>query len=179
MHFSFILQSDTGCAASYSLLVSTSGNSALVCFQLKTLPSQNLSILFQRFNVPLTPSWASLVPQMVKNLPAMWQTWFNPWLGRSPEERNGVHSSILAWRIPWIEELPGGLQSMGSQKVRDNWAMNTFTLFHFPSLLPPTKMTRYFSYSSSENQSNTPPKCMGTGKYWGANEFLVNTNIPW
>ena len=89
MHFSFILQSDTGCAASYSLLVSTSGNSALVCFQLKTLPSQNLSIPFQRFNVPLTPSWASLVPQMVKNLPAMWEAWFNPWLGRSPEERNG------------------------------------------------------------------------------------------
>ena len=45
-------------------------------------------------------------------------------LGRSP----GVvatHSSILVWRIPWTEE-PGGLQSMGSQRVRHYWATNTF-----------------------------------------------------
>ena len=38
----------------------------------------------------------------------------NPGLGRSPEEGNGNHSSILARKIPWTEE-PGGLQSMGSQ----------------------------------------------------------------
>ena len=37
-----------------------------------------------------------------------------------------THSSILAWRIPWTEE-PGGLQSMGSQRVRHDWATNTFT----------------------------------------------------
>jgi len=40
-----------------------------------------------------------------------------PGLWRSPGEGNGNHSSILAWRIPWMEE-PGGLQSTGSQKVR-------------------------------------------------------------
>ena len=40
-----------------------------------------------------------------------------PGLGRSPGEGNETHSSILAWRIPWTEE-PGGLQSMGSQRVR-------------------------------------------------------------
>ena len=39
-----------------------------------------------------------------------------PGSGRSPGEGNGNHSSILAWRIPWREE-PGGLQSMGSQRV--------------------------------------------------------------
>ena len=39
-----------------------------------------------------------------------------PGLGRSPEEGNGTHSSILAWKIPWTEE-PGRLQSMGSQRV--------------------------------------------------------------
>ena len=38
-----------------------------------------------------------------------------PGLERSPGERNGNHSSILAWEIPWTEE-PGGLQSIGSQK---------------------------------------------------------------
>ena len=39
-----------------------------------------------------------------------------PWLGRSPGEGNGNHSSILAWKISWVEE-PGGLQSMGLQRV--------------------------------------------------------------
>ena len=39
-----------------------------------------------------------------------------PGLGRSPKEGMAIHSSIPAWRIPWTEE-PGGLQSMGSQRV--------------------------------------------------------------
>ena len=38
-----------------------------------------------------------------------------------------THSSILAWKIPWTEE-PGGLQSMGSQRVRHNWAVNTLSV---------------------------------------------------
>ena len=41
---------------------------------------------------------------------------------------NDTHSSILAWRIPWTEE-PGGLQSMGSQRVGDNRATNTHTMY--------------------------------------------------
>ena len=58
--------------------------------------------------------WASLVARMVKNLPAMWETWVQS-LGweDSPGEGNG-YSSILAWRIPWTEE-PGRLKSIGSQ----------------------------------------------------------------
>ena len=39
----------------------------------------------------------------------------NPGLGRSPGERNGYHSSILAWETPWTEQ-PGGLQSMVLQE---------------------------------------------------------------
>ena len=55
--------------------------------------------------------------QMVKNLPAMQETWVRS-LGweDSLEKRMATHSSILAWRIPRTEE-PGGLQSMGSQTV--------------------------------------------------------------
>ena len=55
---------------------------------------------------------------MVKNLPAMQDTQV-PFLGwEDPLEKGiAVHSSILAWRIPWTEE-PGGLQSMGSQIIR-------------------------------------------------------------
>ena len=54
---------------------------------------------------------------MVKNLPAMQETWV-PSLGREDpvEERMATHSSILAWKIPLTEE-PGRLQSTGSQIV--------------------------------------------------------------
>ena len=44
-----------------------------------------------------------------------------PGSGRSLEEGMATHSSILAWRIPWTEE-PGGLQSMGLQRVGHNWS---------------------------------------------------------
>ena len=55
---------------------------------------------------------------MVKNLPAMLETWVQS-LGQedSLEKRMVTHSSILAWRIPWTEK-PGELQSMGLQRVR-------------------------------------------------------------
>ena len=60
---------------------------------------------------------ASLVVQLVKNPPAMWKTWVQFLGWEDPlEEDTATHSSILAWRIPWIEE-PGGLQSIGSQRV--------------------------------------------------------------
>ena len=64
----------------------------------------------------------SLVAQTVKSLPAMWETrvWFLGWED-SLEEEMATHSSILAWRIPWTEE-PGGLQSMGLQRVGQDWA---------------------------------------------------------
>ena len=55
--------------------------------------------------------------QRLKRLPAMQETWVQS-LGREDplEKEMATHSSILAWRIPWTEE-PGGLQSMGSQRV--------------------------------------------------------------
>ena len=54
---------------------------------------------------------------VVKNPPAMWETWVGS-LGWEDPLKEGMetHSSILAWRIPWSEG-PGGLQSMGSQRV--------------------------------------------------------------
>ena len=65
---------------------------------------------------------ASLVAQMVKNLPAMQETWVTS-LGQedSLEEGMATHSSILTWRIPCTEES-GGLQSMESQRVRHSLA---------------------------------------------------------
>ena len=59
-----------------------------------------------------------LVAQMVKNLPAMQETWVRS-LSQEDllEKRMATHSSILAWRIPWTEQ-PGGPQYMGLQRVR-------------------------------------------------------------
>ena len=65
---------------------------------------------------------ASLVAQLVKNLPAMQETWV--WfLGQEDplEKEMAICSSTLAWKIPWMEE-PGRLQSMGLQRVRHDWA---------------------------------------------------------
>ena len=68
---------------------------------------------------------ASLVAQTVKMLPVKWETWVQS-LGWEDalEKEMATHSSILAWRIPWIEG-PGGLWSMGSQTVGHNWVTNT------------------------------------------------------
>ena len=66
---------------------------------------------------PLHSSWASLAAQLVKNLPAMQETWVQSLGWEDPlEEGMATHHSILAWRIPWTEEA-GGLQSIGSQRV--------------------------------------------------------------
>ena len=64
--------------------------------------------------------WASLVAQMVRN-PSPMQEMLVQSLGQEDplEKEMATHSSILAWRIPWTEE-PGGLQSMGLQRVGQN-----------------------------------------------------------
>ena len=55
--------------------------------------------------------------QTVKDLPAMQETQVQSLGWEAPlEEEKATHSSILAWKIPWTEEL-GGLQSMGSQRI--------------------------------------------------------------
>ena len=66
----------------------------------------------------------SLVAQVVKNLPAMWKTRVQSLHREDPLEKGtATHSSVLVQRIPWTEE-PGGLQSMGSQRVGHNWTAN-------------------------------------------------------
>ena len=67
----------------------------------------------------------SLVVQMVKNPPAMQETQVQS-LGQEdpPEKGMATQSSFLAWRIPWTEE-PGGLPTMGLQRVGHDWETNT------------------------------------------------------
>ena len=61
---------------------------------------------------PLYYSWVSPVAQLVKNLPAMWETWVQSLGWEDPLEKGKAMHSILAWRIPWTA------WSMGSQRVR-------------------------------------------------------------
>ena len=66
---------------------------------------------------PLQYSLASLVAQLVKNPPAMWESWVRSLGWEDPlEEGMATYSSILAWRTPRTEES-GGLLSIGSQRV--------------------------------------------------------------
>ena len=73
-----------------------------------------------------------LVAQRVKRLPAMRETWVQS-LSREdpPEKEMAIHFSIIAWKIPWMQE-PGGLQSIGSQRVKHDWA--TFFFHQVPNL---------------------------------------------
>ena len=68
-----------------------------------------MTILHKDLPAPHHHIWASLVAQMVKNLPAMWETQVRSLYGEGPLEKEmATHFDILVWRIPWIEE-PGGL----------------------------------------------------------------------
>ena len=61
--------------------------------------------------------WTSLLAQMAKRLPTVWETWVPSLRREDPLEKEmATHSSTLAWKIPWAEE-PGRLQLMGSQRV--------------------------------------------------------------
>ena len=74
--------------------------------------------------------WASLVAWLVKNLPAMRETWVWSLGWKDPLEKGkATHSSILAWRIPWTVE------SRGSQRVGHDWMTFTFTGYEDVSLI--------------------------------------------
>ena len=95
---------------------------------------------------PFFPSHVPLWLRWGKNLPAMRETqeiqvWSLSW--EDPLEKGmATHSSILAWRMPWTEE-PGGLQSMGSQRVRQDWVTTlSFKPFlNLKTIFPPRKYT--------------------------------------
>ena len=95
--------------------------SGLISFRKSSSTSDIITLLSTIWSSLQYP-WASLVTQMVKNLPAVEEILVQS-LGR--EDPLATHSSILAWRILWTEE-PGGLQSMGRL---DMTAQVTFSLF--------------------------------------------------
>jgi len=93
-------------------------------------------------------SWAlsfprshSLIAQSIKRLLTMQETWVQSLAREDPLEKEmATYSSILPWKTPWTKE-PGGLQSLGSQRVKQNWATHfrfsaspepLWHLAHFP-----------------------------------------------
>ena len=73
--------------------------------------------------------------QAVRRLPAIWETWVQSLGWEHPLEKEmATHSSILAWRIPWTEE-PGGLQSVGLQRVGHDWVTSFSSKFQVYSIL--------------------------------------------
>ena len=97
---------------------------------LNTTPSLSAEELDSCFHRLYRDCWASLVTQMVKNLPAMQETWVRS-LGWEDalEKEMATHSSILAWRILWTEE-PGGPRPMDSQLYVTKQLTHTHTHTH-------------------------------------------------
>ena len=88
--------------------------------------SSPLSLHSLIFLVYWHPSVTSLVAQMVKRLPTMWETQVRSLGWEDPLEKEiATHSSTLAWKIPWTEE-PGRLQSMGVTKSRTRLYVSDF-----------------------------------------------------
>ena len=80
---------------------------------------------------PFQYSWTSLVARLVKNLPAMRETWVWSLGWEDPLEKGkATHSSILDWRIPWTAQF------MGLQRVGHDWATFTFTLTQYTRGIP-------------------------------------------
>ena len=78
--------------------------------------------------------------RLQENWSGRWDGWRNiSIVGRSSEKAMAPHSSTLTWKIPWTEE-PGRLQSMGSQRVRHDWAtsLSLFTFMHWRRKWQPT-----------------------------------------
>ena len=84
---------------------------------------------------------------MDKNLPAVQETWVRSLGQEDPLEKGSTtHSSILAWRIPWMEET-GRLKSMGSQRVRHDWVTSAHRLSRTQS--------NYVQHSNKKGKMNS------------------------
>ena len=104
-------------------------------------PKTATEILYSHIDI-----WASLVAQKLKRLPPMRETRVRS-LGREDplEKEMGIHSSILAWRIPWTQK-PSRLQSTGSQRIEQDWVTSPS-----PS---PSYIDIYNLYNHQDNQEN-------------------------
>ena len=101
----------------------------------------SLNVMFSRFIHVVTGFYSLLWPnplvaQMLKNPPAMQETWAGSLSWEDPLEKGmAIHFNILAWRIPWTEE-PGRLQFMGLQRVKTCLSDHACNTTQWPSNIP-------------------------------------------
>ena len=115
----------------------------------------------ERIGCPLQYSLASLVAQLVKNLPAMQETWLGSLDWEDPlEKEKATHSNILAWRIPWT------VRSMGSQRIRHDWA--TFTSLHLELLCTQGKIhiKKCLCLTRVSKQTHSLQSKLSRPRYW-------------
>ena len=104
------------------------GSSVHGIFQARVLEWGAIHTVGEGIRYPLQYSWASLVAQLVKNPPAMWETWVQSLGWEDLEKGKATHSSILSWRIPWT------VQSVVSQRIGND--RGTFPSLHFTDVEP-------------------------------------------
>ena len=135
---------------------------------------------------------ASLVAQRLKRLPPMWETWVRSLGWEDPLEKEMVtHSSILAWRIPWMDK-PGRLQSTGSQRVGHDWATSLSLSFivqkdHVQQLTSLSIWWRWHSDSSAGKESSCNAGDLGSipglgrspADGNGSHSSVLAWRIPW
>ena len=107
---------------------------------------------WEGFVRPRRPTWASLMAQTVKRLPAMQETRVR-FLGQEDllEKEMAIYSSTLAWKIPWMEK-PDKLQSMGLQRVGRDWVTS----------LSKAHLGRHVGFSRMSYNLGIPVLCLCT-----------------
>ena len=106
---------------------------------------------------------------VVKNLPAKQEMWALSLGWEDPLEKEmATHFSILAWKIPWTEEL-GRLQSMASQRVEHDWAANTFPVAQRVKNLPAVRETLVISLGLEDHLQ----------KEMATHSSILAWRIPW
>ena len=105
----------------------------------------------------------------------MWETEFPSLSWEDPLEKEmATHSSILAWEIPWTEESDG-LQPMASQRVRHNWATNTFNSLNIADFL----IGIHFPSFQNWRRIILHKKCKVFGKKQRPYELMWRTDFTW
>ena len=114
------------------------------------------------------------IAQTVRNLSTMQETWVRSLGWEDPLEKGmAIHSSILAWRIPWTKK-PGGPQFMGSQRVGYDWATSTliFQCLYVPQFLHPSILGRIHFCKSRVARS------YGSFNFWEGFILFFHSNCP-
>ena len=120
---------------------------------------------------PLQYFWASLVAQMINNLPAMWENWVHPWVRKISWRRVWQPTPIFLHReSPWIEE-PGELKSMVLQKVGHDWAnkhtciVQLSVLWSFLFVQTPNGQRSLVGYSPWGHKESDITEWLSTAQY--------------